>query len=83
MKILAVVLTRLSSKRLPGKALMPILGVPMIELLIRRLSLSKKINQVVIAIPKNRMGKIVKREVKKIYLKKKLDLSKQIRKFLN
>jgi acyl-coenzyme A synthetase/AMP-(fatty) acid ligase len=34
-------------------------------------------------LPKNRMGKIVKREVKKIYLKKKLDLSKQIRKFLN
>ena len=34
-------------------------------------------------LPKNRMGKIVKREVKKIYLKKKLDLSKQIRKILN
>jgi len=34
-------------------------------------------------LPKNRMGKIVKGEVKKIYLKKKLDLSKQIRKFLN
>ena len=34
-------------------------------------------------LPKNRMGKIVKTEVKKIYLKKKLDLSKQIRKILN
>jgi acyl-coenzyme A synthetase/AMP-(fatty) acid ligase len=34
-------------------------------------------------LPKNKMGKIIKREVKKIYLKKKLDLSKQIRKILN
>tara|TARA_Y100000310_G_scaffold64969_1_gene60484 strand:- start:1309 stop:2058 length:750 start_codon:yes stop_codon:yes gene_type:complete len=65
MKILAVVLARLSSKRLPGKALMPILGVPMIELLIRRLSLSKKINQIVIAIPKNEKNKKLN-----IYLRK-------------
>ena len=34
-------------------------------------------------LPKNRMVKIFKREVKKIYLKKKLDLSKQLRKILN
>ena len=34
-------------------------------------------------LPKNRMGKIVKTEVKKIYFKKKLDLSKQLRKILN
>ena len=35
------------------------------------------------SLPKNRLGKIVKEEVKKIYIKKKLDLSKQIRKILN
>ena len=57
MKIVAIVLARLTSKRLPGKTLMPILGIPMIELLIRRLSLSKKINQIVVAIPKNKKNK--------------------------
>ena len=41
MKILAVVSARLTSKILPGKTLMPILDVPMIELLIQRLSFSK------------------------------------------
>jgi len=34
-------------------------------------------------LPKNRLGKVVKNEVKKIYIEKKLDLSKQIRKILN
>jgi len=65
MKIIAVVVARLTSKRLPGKTLKPILGKPMIELLIRRLSLSKKINQIVIAIPKNKKNKKLD-----IYLKK-------------
>jgi acyl-CoA synthetase (AMP-forming)/AMP-acid ligase II len=35
------------------------------------------------SLPKNRLGKIVKKEVKKIYIQKKLDLSRQIRKILN
>ena len=65
MKIIAVVTARLSSKRLPGKILMPILGMPMIELLIQRLSFSKKINQIAIAIPKNEKNKKLN-----IYLKK-------------
>jgi len=37
----------------------------------------------VTSLPKNRLGKIVKKEVKKIYIQKKLDLSRQIRKILN
>ena len=65
MKIIAVVTARLSSKRLPGKTLMPILGIPMIELLIQRLSFSKKINQIVFAIPKNEKNKKLN-----IYLRK-------------
>ena len=52
MKIIAIVQARLTSKRLPGKTLKPICGIPMIELLIQRLSFSKKIDQIVIAIPK-------------------------------
>ena len=34
-------------------------------------------------LPKNRLGKIIKADIKKIYIKRKLDLSKQIRKILN
>ena len=65
MRIVAIILARLTSKRLPGKTLMPILGMPLIELLIQRLSLSKKINQIVIAIPKNKKNKKLN-----IYLRK-------------
>ena len=54
MKIIAIVTARLTSKRLPGKTLKPNLGIPMIELLIKRLSFSKKINQIIVAIPKNK-----------------------------
>lgn len=35
------------------------------------------------SLPKNRLGKVVKKEIRKIYIEKKLDLSKQIRKILN
>ena len=37
----------------------------------------------VASLPKNRLGKVVKKEIREEYIKKKLDLSKQIRKILN
>ena len=37
----------------------------------------------VATLPKNRLGKVIKKQIRNIYIKKKLDLSKQIRKFLN
>ena len=37
----------------------------------------------VASLPKNRLGKVIKKQIRNIYVKKKLDLSKQIRKFLN
>ena len=57
MKIVALVQARMGSTRLPNKVMKPINGVPMIELLLSRLSSSKLINQIVVASsvdPKNK-----------------------------
>jgi glutamate-1-semialdehyde 2,1-aminomutase len=49
MKIVALVQARLGSTRLPNKVMKPIGGVPMIELLLSRLSKAKEIDQIVVA----------------------------------
>ena len=49
MKILAIVQARMGSIRLPNKVMKPINGVPMIELLLNRLSSSKEIDQIIVA----------------------------------
>ncbi len=49
MKIVATIEARMASSRLPGKVLLPILGRPMLELLIERVKRSKKIDEIVIA----------------------------------
>lgn len=49
MKVVAVVQARMGSTRLPNKVMKPILGVPMIELLLARLAKSTQIDQIVLA----------------------------------
>ncbi|MES2208440.1 MAG: aminotransferase class III-fold pyridoxal phosphate-dependent enzyme [Pseudomonadota bacterium] len=49
MKIVALVQARMGSTRLPNKVMKPIGGVPMIELLLSRLSRAKEISQIVVA----------------------------------
>lgn len=49
MKTVAIVQARMGSTRLPGKVMKPITGVPMVELLLRRLAGSKEIDQIVVA----------------------------------
>ena len=49
MKIAAIVQARLGSTRLPNKVIKEIVGRPMIEILLTRLSQSKEINQIVVA----------------------------------
>ncbi len=49
MKIVAIVQARLSSSRLPKKVMKPINGVPMIELLLSRLSKSNRVDEIVLA----------------------------------
>lgn len=49
MKIIAIVQARMGSTRLPNKAMKPIGGIPMIELLLNRLAQSKEVNQIIVA----------------------------------
>ena len=49
MKIIAIVQARMESLRLPGKVMKSINEVPLIGLLLRRLSLSKEIHQIILA----------------------------------
>jgi glutamate-1-semialdehyde 2,1-aminomutase len=49
MKTLAIVQARMGSTRFPNKVMRPILGVPMIELLLERLSQVKQVDQIVLA----------------------------------
>lgn len=49
MKIVSTVEARMTSSRLPGKVLKPIMGKPMLELLIERLRHAKFVDEVVIA----------------------------------
>ena len=49
MKIVAIVQAHMGSTRLPNKVMKLINGVPMIEILLRRLGKSKKLDQIVLA----------------------------------
>ncbi len=49
MKTIAIVQARMGSTRLPNKVMQPLLGVPMLELLLYRLAKSEKIDQIVLA----------------------------------
>jgi glutamate-1-semialdehyde 2,1-aminomutase len=49
MKVVAIVQARMGSTRLPNKVMKPIGGVPMIELLLTRLSRAKEIDQIIVA----------------------------------
>lgn len=49
MKIVGIVQARMGSTRLPKKVMKPVLGIPMIELLLNRLSQSKLIDRIIVA----------------------------------
>jgi glutamate-1-semialdehyde 2,1-aminomutase len=49
MKVVAIVQARMGSTRLPDKVMKPLAGMPMIELLLKRLSQSQSLNQIVLA----------------------------------
>ena len=54
MKIVAIIQARMSSKRLPGKVLLPLCGYPVIEHVVRRVKECKKINTIVVATSKSK-----------------------------
>lgn len=49
MKVVAIVQARMGSTRLPNKVMRSIVGLPMIELLLKRLSKAKEVDQIVVA----------------------------------
>lgn len=50
MKRVVIIQARMSSSRLPGKVLLPIMGLPMIVFMIQRLRASKRTDELVVAI---------------------------------
>lgn len=66
MKIVAIVQARMGSKRLPGKVLKTINGIPMIELLLARLSKSKHLDDIILAIPENLENNILEAKIKSL-----------------
>jgi len=54
MKVVAIVQARMGSVRFPGKVMRPINGVPMIEILLRRLCGAKRLDLVVVATSEDR-----------------------------
>ncbi len=66
MKIVAIIEARMTSSRLPGKILRPILGRPTLELLVERLSRSEYIDTIVVATTVNVTDDVVEVLAKKL-----------------
>ena len=58
-KIVAIIEARMTSTRLPGKVLMPILGEPSLHRMVERLRKSKHLDDVVIATTTNKVDDCV------------------------
>lgn len=69
MKIVAIVQARMGSSRLPGKMMKPILGKPVLELLIERLKRVKLLDEIVIATTTNKKDKVLEHLSKKLKVK--------------
>ena len=61
MKTVAIVEARMASTRLPGKNMLPILGKPMLELLIERLKQAKLLDQIVVATTHNPSDDVIEK----------------------
>ena len=66
MNVIGIIQARLTSKRFPGKVLKKIGNMPMLEILIKRISFSKKLDKIIVVIPRSKKNKNLK-----IFLKKK------------
>lgn len=59
MKIIAAIEARMASTRLPGKVMREIVGKPMLELLIERVRLTKRLSKIVIATTVNKQNDVI------------------------
>ena len=66
MKIVALVQARMGSTRLPNKVMKPIGGIPMIELLLTRLSRAKEIDQIIVATSVDKRNQPLIKHVQKL-----------------
>lgn len=66
MKVVALVQARMGSTRLPNKVMMSIGGIPMIELLISRLSLAKEVSEIVVATSVDKRNQPLVKHVRKL-----------------
>lgn len=66
MRTVAIVQARMGSSRLPGKVMKPIQGIPMIELLLKRLARSKEIDQIVVATSEDQRNRPLVEHVRKL-----------------
>ena len=64
--ILAIVQARMSSTRLPGKVLKMVNGKPLIEILLHRLSQSRKIDKIILATSEGRENEQLAEMVEKL-----------------
>ena len=62
-KVVAIIQARISSSRLPGKVLKKVQDRTLIEILIHRLLLSKKIDKIIAAIPSSKSDDILARHL--------------------
>lgn len=66
MKTIAIVQARMGSTRYPNKVMQTILGVPMIELLLNRLSKAMRVNQIILATSEDPKNEPLAEHVKKL-----------------
>ena len=55
-RIAAIIQARMTSKRLPGKHMLPVMGIPIIQHLVNRLKNVQSINNIVMATTINQAG---------------------------
>ena len=70
-KILALIPTRLNSRRLPAKALLMINNLPLVMHVYKRVKLSKKIDDVAICCDDNKIAKVAKKYGAKVIMTSK------------
>jgi len=66
MKTVAIIEVRMGSTRLPGKALINVVGKPIIEHVVNRIQLCKKIDEIVIATTVNSLDNAIEKLAKQI-----------------
>ena len=59
MRVVAIIEARMTSSRLPGKVLLPVLGISMLERLITRLKSVSNINEIIVATTTNSQDDII------------------------